>query len=30
VAGWKATIELRKMIESNTADGEICYWKRGL
>lgn len=29
-ADWKATMELRTMIESNTADGEICYWKRGL
>ena len=25
-ADWKATMELRTMIESNTADGEICYW----
>ena len=29
-AEWKAMMELRTMIESNTADGEICYWKRGL
>jgi hypothetical protein len=29
-ADWKDTMELRTMIESNTADGEICYWKRGL
>ena len=25
-ADWKATMELRTMIESNTANGEICYW----
>jgi hypothetical protein len=25
-ADWKAKMELRTMIESNAADGEICYW----